>query len=471
MREFAKSLEEFLKEKSRNRILDYTPYTKQLAFHAMGADKTERLLSAGNQLGKTMAGAHEAAYHLTGEYPVWWRGRRWTRPTKGWVGGESGEVVRDTSQRWLFGDVAASRENLGTGIIPADRIVNIEWSRGVADAIDTAVIRHKSGGLSKIKFKSYEMKREKWQGDTLDFVWFDEEPPMDIYTEGYARRTATGGMVYLTFTPLKGMSSVVKRFKLEANELRGEVIMTYHDAAHIDERKLKEMLSGYPEHEHECRINGVPMQGEGRIFKIAESLITVQPFALPDYWPRIVGVDFGHGEHPTAAAWLAHDRDIDCVYCYRTYRLKGGNIPGHAAAIRSAGRIKVAWPPDGNSSDKVSGVTVRKHYQNNFCDMLPTHAVNPDGTTNVWAGIVDLQQRMENGAFKVFSSEHLWFEEFRNYHMAEGKIVKVDDDLIDATRYGNMMLKYARVIDKSWYPGRMNAMPQVAAGMDFNPLG
>ena len=65
-------------------------------------------------------------------------------------------------------------------------------------------------------FKSYEQGRAKWQGDTLNGVWFDEEPPIDIYVEGLTRTNATGGMVMLTFTPLKGMSEVVRMFLEDA---------------------------------------------------------------------------------------------------------------------------------------------------------------------------------------------------------------------------------------------------------------
>lgn len=69
---------------------------------------------------------------------------------------------------------------------------------GVADAVDSVLVRHKSGDNSTLGFKSYDQGREKWQGETLDVVWFDEEPPMDIYMEGLTRTNATGGMVYLT---------------------------------------------------------------------------------------------------------------------------------------------------------------------------------------------------------------------------------------------------------------------------------
>ena len=61
-------------------------------------------------------------------------------------------------------------------------------------------------------FKSYEKGREKWQGETLDGVWYDEEPPMNIYIEGMTRTNTKAGINMITFTPLLGMSEVVRMF-------------------------------------------------------------------------------------------------------------------------------------------------------------------------------------------------------------------------------------------------------------------
>ena len=460
----------FKHELERNKLDDYKPYPKQEKFHAMGANKNERLLSAGNQLGKTYAGAMEFAYHVTGKYPKWWKGRRWDRPIRAWVGGESTTVVRDTSQKLLLGDLTEGEDRLGTGMIPADNIARFTYARGVAQGVDTLVVKHKSGGNSVIKFKSYEQQRIKWQGDTIDLLWCDEEPPSDLYSEGLARFTATGGMAYITFTPLKGMSSVVKRFKHDDDPLRGEVVMTAHDAPHITDDMLRAMLSKYPSHEHECRINGVPMAGEGRIYTVSESLITTTPFDLPDHYHRIIGLDVGHGEHPTAGVWLAHDRDRDILYLYKEYREIGGQIPNHASALRSAGRIPIAWPNDAHQGDKFSGKAVADHYKSENCLMLPTHAQWDDRSISVWPGIVHLQQRMAEGRFKVFSDCTSWLEEYRQYHMQDGKIVKKDDDLLDGTRYAIMSLKYAKPIERGWYPGKRQGHVR-QLNNDFNPLG
>ena len=91
------------RRKTNNRLATYRPYPPQAEFHAAGAKHRERLFLAGNQLGKSLAGASEAAFHLTGLYPDWWRGRRWDRPIVAWAASVSGEATRDNPQRMLLG--------------------------------------------------------------------------------------------------------------------------------------------------------------------------------------------------------------------------------------------------------------------------------------------------------------------------------------------------------------------------------
>lgn len=166
---------------------------------------------ASNRFGKSICGAAETAIHLTGEYPDWWQGRRFDSPVKAWAAGVTSETTRDIVQDKLVGP-PNQKEEWGTGFIPQSRLGESVMSRGVANALDTVSVRHVSGGLSTLQFKSYERGREKWQGTALEVVWLDEECPMDIYTEALTRTNETGGIVYLTFTPLMGYSDVVARF-------------------------------------------------------------------------------------------------------------------------------------------------------------------------------------------------------------------------------------------------------------------
>lgn len=199
------------KRQQENRLTEYRPYARQREFHSAGAVSNERLLMAGNQLGKTYSGAAEVAFHLTGKYPDWWEGRRFDHATRWWAGSKTGEVTRDGVQRYLVGE-PKDESSWGTGMIPKADL--IEWGRrqGIADALDNVTVRHVSGGVSTLGFKSYDQGRQKWQGETLHGVWFDEEPPMDIYMEGLTRTNATGQFTMITFTPLLGMSDVVAMF-------------------------------------------------------------------------------------------------------------------------------------------------------------------------------------------------------------------------------------------------------------------
>ena len=180
-------LESLKAEKSRrlteNRLNYYAPYPRQKQFHEAGATHRERLLLAGNQLGKTLAGGFEVAMHATGKYPEWWTGRRFDKPTVGWAAGVTGEVVRDTIQKVLVGRPGQP----GTGAIPKADIAELVSARGTPDLLDSIRVNHVSGGVSIIGLKTYASGREKFQGETLDYVWLDEEPPADIYTEALTR--------------------------------------------------------------------------------------------------------------------------------------------------------------------------------------------------------------------------------------------------------------------------------------------
>lgn len=204
------------KRARRNRLLAYKPYNKQAEFHRAGSIHRERLFMAGNQLGKTLSGSFEWAMHLTGRYPDWWEGKRFELPVRLWASGETHISVRDTVQKLLIGE-PEREEEWGTGAIPGDALIDVSRGQGVPNRIDSATVKHESGGTSTLLFKAYEQGRAKWQGETLHGVWFDEEPPLDIYIEGLTRTNATDGITIITFTPLKGMSDVVHMFLTDAD--------------------------------------------------------------------------------------------------------------------------------------------------------------------------------------------------------------------------------------------------------------
>jgi len=429
------------RRRTENKLEYYRPYPLQEKFHNAGATHRERLMCAGNQLGKTLAGGMEAAMHATGRYPEWWKGKRFDKPTVGWACSVSGEVARDTVQRILLGRSGA----IGTGTIPKDAILETVTARGIADLVGIIKVQHVSGGVSLIGLKSYLAGREAFQGETLDWAWADEEPPADVFTELLTRLNVGNGPLWLTQTPLLGISEVVRRFLHEKSPDRHVTFMTIDDVKHFSDEEKTRIIASYPKHELEARTKGIPILGSGRIFPVEEVKIACEHRDFPSHWPRIGGMDFGW-DHPFAAVELVWDRDTDTVYVNRVYRLKESTPIEHAAAIRAWGKdLPWSWPRDGKRETlEGAGVALAEQYRDQGLYMLREHAQFEDGSVSVEAGLMMMLDRMRTGKLKVFK-EHLdWWEEFRLYHRKDGKVVKEGDDLMCATRYALMMLRYAK---------------------------
>jgi phage terminase large subunit-like protein len=186
-------------------------YPKHLEFFAAGAKYRIRVNLSANRVGKSMAGAYEMALHATGMYEEiapWWRGKRFNTAVKCWSVGLTGKTTRDSLQVELLGE--PGRE--GTGMIPRELIYDTTPKSGVPKAVDTAYIKSKFGGYSKITFKSNDQGREMFQAESVHVCHLDEECDEDVFDEVLIRTATVGGVVYLTATPLNGITSLVQRF-------------------------------------------------------------------------------------------------------------------------------------------------------------------------------------------------------------------------------------------------------------------
>lgn len=465
------ALEAEAKERRENRLRLFVPYPKQREFFDLGTSKRERLLMAGNQTGKTYAGAAELAMHLTGLYPDWWKGRRFDQPIRAWACGESAVAVRDIQQRLLLGEPGVESA-LGTGMLPHHVIADKPTlARGASDAVDTVQVRHISGGISTLTFKSYEMGRTKFQGQTLHAVWLDEEPDLDIYSEALTRLTATRGLLFMTFTPLKGMSDVVMRFLNEPSPDRAVVSMTIEDALHIPADERARIIAGYPEFEREARARGVPMLGSGRIFQTSEADIieTLPISSVPFHWFKLWGIDPGIG-HPFAAVLIAWDRDADVIHVLHTIKMKDAIPREHAVPMKAVGAaVPVAWPHDAGNREKGSGRTLAEAYKAEGLRMLGTHATHPIGGYDTEAGVLEMRERFMSGRLKIASHLDDLLGEYRLYHRKDGMIVKQNDDLLSALRIAVMQKRSAaqEALGSKFSRGSGS---QFAKGIDFDVL-
>ena len=422
---------------------------------------------ATHNCGKTIAGCMEMAFHLTGNYPEWFKGHRIeprTNVTSGekeiscWVIGTDTKTVRDSLQAKLVGTVA---KEFTDGCIHADLIDrdSVIMARGVTGLVDTIYIRHKSGCKAKLQFRSYEQGRGNLQSATVDACYCDEEPPSDIMGEIRARLGATGGFLYMAFTPLSGMTPLVQEFWAHDNPDKFLVCLSAYEALHYSPEKLRKLESKYAglsESERQARMNGIPTMGSGVVFPVDDKDIWFDyDGKVPETWERIGGLDFGRGDHPTAVVWCARDPMTDTVYVYDCIETIRKSVAENASLMRRRGAwIPISYPHDlmrdsgvSVSNDKLKqteGYRYKQMYEDEGVTLTPTNAKTVEGSTKVEVGICEMRQRMLEGRLKVAKHLSEWFKEKQTYRYGEdGKPIKEKDHLLDATRYAIIMLRYA----------------------------
>jgi phage terminase large subunit-like protein len=336
-----------LKEKKHRvettRLKQYAPYQYQSKFHADGKDCAQRILMAANRVGKTFCGAAETAYHLTGDYPEWWEGRKFNRPVRVWAAGESNDTTRDISQKELLGNPQDPARK-GTGAIPLNRIVETTRKPGVPNAHSSALIRHRSGGNSQINFKAYEQGFEKFMGEAIDVVWLDEEPKQEIFSQCITRTVDTNGIVYMTFTPERGMTSVVSAFLNDLKPGQSLVTATWDDVEHLDEATKKQLLAVYSPAERDMRSKGIPVFGSGLVYPVSEEDLVCDDFELPEHYLRLAGIDFGF-DHPTAISWIALDPERRNIRIRRVPEEQGDAYNSRISLERQNSRHTSGLPP------------------------------------------------------------------------------------------------------------------------------
>lgn len=417
-------------------------HLKHLEFHRAGKYAQERLLSGGNRSGKTRTVSLENAQHITGRYSPNWEGYVYNRPIESWICSVTSNDIKNLERRFFEG------------------ITEPPW-------IDPSLIVHHSkldhlykilhisGGLSTVRYKTYEQGRETFQSEQQHTIQLDEECPYNIYTECLMRTAKTNddhhGMIMMAMTPLKGMTQTFLHFSQRIinsqdpnsgveNISEGQVVNSkcyfligWDDAPHLPKEEQERLIASMSPHEVEARTKGIPSLGSGMVYPIMESFITCDPFPIPDHWPRVFGMDFGINPDPTAVVFVAHDRDNDIAYVYGEYSAAGLTPQHHAVELIKQG---ANWMPgicdtSGNAVSPTDGKQLTRLYAD--CGIRYLY---PADKKDKEASILEVLQRFQRGKLKIFKTCFKSMTEFRMYARNEkGLIIKGNDHLMDALRY------------------------------------
>lgn len=435
-------LEEKERRDRRRKIWSYFPdagpfrrelYPKHLEFFRAGKSKRIRLALCANRVGKTETmGGYEVACHLTGKYPEWWEGRRFTKPVRVWAAGDTAKTTRDAIQGKMLGPW----DDRGTGLILGDALVNVSPKQGIADAAEIVSVKHSSGSNSQLMFKSFDQRREAFQGTEQDIIWLDEECPEDIYQECLLRTMTNNGMVIVTFTPLLGLTTLIESFLEEGSidhpkndESKQVIFATWDDAPHLDEDAKRQMLALIEPGRRDARSKGIPQLGAGAIYPVSEDDYVVDDFPIPDHWPRWFGMDVGWNR--TAVVHMALNRDTDTIYEYYNHYQGEAEPSTHMLGIQAPGKwIPGVIDPAARGRSQVDGRKLIQMYRDLGLDLT-------EANNSVESGIYTVWMRLASGKLKTFRSCSYILAERRMYRRdAKGQVVKSKDHDMDAERYG-----------------------------------
>lgn len=403
---------------------------------------------AGNQVGKTTISCVEMTYHLTGIYPEKWEGYRFRNAINGWALGATFDQLCDVLQIRFLGE--ERNKQFEGNLIPAPLILNKTKIGGQRKgSVRQIKILHKSKQASKLSFFSYQQGQDVLMGNIVDFILVDEEPlDQTIYPQLLSRTPNAdhkrGGLILLSFTPEHGTTELVEQFQNDLKPKQSIMKVGWSNAPHMTEENKAQLLSAIPPYLRPAKSEGTPALGSGAIYPFFDDKIKDDIVTIPDHWPRICGIDFGWNF--TALVWLAWDRDADIIHLYDCLKIEHETPSEIALKIRARGDwIPVSWPADGHLPERGSGEPQKDLYIKEGVNMLGAHATDENGSNSVEAGIMRNFERFRDRRLLVAPHLEEFFREKRMYRRENGKILKKNDHILDALRYGEMMIRYAIV--------------------------
>ena len=414
-------------------------HKKQLKFHK--SQKRNRWVFGGNRTGKSECGAVEVVWMALGIHPY----RKNKPDTMGWVVSLSTRVQKDVAQSKIL------------SYLDKKDIIDIVMQTGSSSSpetgvIDRIVVKNAFGGKSYIIFKSCEEGRDKFQGASLDYVWFDEEPPKDIYDECVMRTIDKCGDIFGTMTPLKGLSFVYSEIYLNPRNDKEvfTIFFEWKDNPYLSKKEIKRLTSLLTPEELEARRFGRFIEGNrGLVYnEFNETTTVIKPFDVPAEWQRSLSIDPGF-HNPTSCHWYAVDGD-DNVYVVAEHYESEKLVSDHAEKIKNISD-SLNWRR--NTEGKISALIDSASTQHTLANIKTVAElfdeqgimVNPKVNKNLFDGIARVKEYLGAKAGEpklyIFDTCENLIREIKGYKWGTADTpIKKDDHALDELRYFLMSL-------------------------------
>jgi len=438
-----------------NQLKYFRPFEHQVKFFQTVS--TRRGILAANRIGKTVSTCYETAMHLTGIYPAWWTGYRYTKPITCMVAGEGWSQVALVLQNELLGapDVKQS-DNLGTGAVPRVCILRDTMRADGANCIGVE-IAHTSGGKSYLLFANYTQEVRQLQGFKLDLAVFDEQPPDDFFSEIVTRTATTQGQILCSFTPLKGLNGLVSKF-WNREEGYDYIRVSWDDVPEYDlwhepfllKATRQQLERDYLPHERDARMQGRPIMGKGAVFQIR----TWPTYISGDYKfsemkniQRVIALDLGLVNDKTVISLMYWDPYERSAWLHKQIVVQGVEEAVPTQYINHLLRPEVfgtpiVLPADANTQGRytMSSASIRElfeQYELNVHERAIMNPPDPQGrvTNHKSYGINQMRQMLEVGSLMVNENCVDFLREAQNYFVDQQGRFSDPDDCIDSARY------------------------------------
>jgi len=438
--------------------LDFVELAPQQA-DAINSPARYTLIQAGNQSGKTYCGGVRTSLvalrrNLKGSKAYKIAPPR-TDGTFGqiiWCLAPTNQMVRDGVMLRLLGDVGGGR--IGTGLIPGDRIVSYTKSHALVGLVDTAIIRADDGSLTAVRFKSYDQSREAMQSESVSFAWADELLDDEAqWNELLARGTAVSGAIFMTATPKKQQSPVMRWFKEPGHSDRKIIRMSTRKTIHLTEEQWRSMEEAYSPLERASRLEGDEFAGGGLVLQATRDMCgaKLNSAMFSPATPRIIGIDPHHSglsasADPTALLFGCYNPDGDVLYVVNGFKQQ--YISPESVAFRvkktSWANAPVAWGR-AEKQGTANGQTYAQLYHSAGLRMLPKYATLPGGGLDLDLEFDELQRAFINGNIKInVDLFGLWDEIAGLERDEDNRIIERHDHFLAALRYMYLCRKQAR---------------------------